>query len=149
MFPPGTDVIVIAINRRGRVIDVRSGVYRVVVGAVTVTCREREIRLAEPAKPFKGDKRKRQQPAHRSGAADGRPAPREPAVVRSIDLHGKTVEQARTAVADFLSRAVMEGADTLEIVHGVGTGRVREPSGASSSRSAPCGACGRTRRTPA
>jgi DNA mismatch repair protein MutS2 len=94
-FPIGADVIVVAINRRGRVIDVRGDVYRVLVGALPVMCREHEIRAVDTVK-------------------------------RAIDLHGMTVDEARTAVADFVSRAVMDGADTLEIIHGIGTGRVRD-----------------------
>ena len=43
-FPSSADVIVVAINRRGRVIDVRGDVYRVLVGALTMTCREHELR---------------------------------------------------------------------------------------------------------
>ena len=123
-FAPDSDVIVIAINRRGRVIDVRGNVYRVRVGMLTMTCREPELRAAETH----GVKRKRPKThaSHDTRAVLEPPASSEPRVLRSIDLHGMTTEQARTAVADFVSRAVMEGADTLEIVHGIGTGRVRD-----------------------
>ena len=118
-FPPGADVVVRAINRRGRVVEVRGNVYRVAVGGLSMTCREHELRRVDATRPAPGT-RKTQASAARSGAAG------EPRVVRSIDLHGMTVEEARTAVADFLSRAVLDGADTLEIVHGIGTGRVRD-----------------------
>jgi DNA mismatch repair protein MutS2 len=112
--------MVVALNRRGRVIDVRGNVYRVVVGTLTMTCRAGELGAVEPTS------RERKHRAPRGPDSAARPATHEPPGVRSIDLHGMTVEQARTAVADFLSRAVMEGADTLEIVHGIGTGRVRD-----------------------
>ena len=122
-FPVGSDVIVIALNRRGRVIDVRGNVYRVLVGGLTTTCREPELRAAAATKTAR---RGKPRAAHDSSAPEPSSSSREPGIVRSIDLHGMTVEQARTAVVDFLSRAVMDGADTLEIVHGIGTGRVRD-----------------------
>jgi DNA mismatch repair protein MutS2 len=124
-FAPGADVIVVAINRRGRVIDVRGGVYRVLVGALPMICREHELRAADTAKTGTRPKRTRgEQPG--AAASPDPPDSNQPRVTRSIDLHGMTVEEARTAVVDFLSRAVMDGADTLEIIHGIGTGRVRD-----------------------
>jgi dsDNA-specific endonuclease/ATPase MutS2 len=123
LFAPGADVIVVAMNRRGRVIDVRGGVYRVLVGALPVLCREHELRGVETPKTGKRQKPRDQHPSTRSGTPRDS---KEPSITRSIDLHGMTVEAARTAVADSLSRAVMEGADTLEIIHGIGTGRVRD-----------------------
>jgi DNA mismatch repair protein MutS2 len=123
-FPIGADVIVVAINRRGRVIDVRGDVYRVLVGALPVMCREHEIRAVDTVKPGKRQKQHHQH--HQHGPAPSTDHSNERPITRSIDLHGMTVDEARTAVADFVSRAVMEGADTLEIIHGIGTGRVRD-----------------------
>ena len=120
-FPIGADVIVLAMNRRGRVIGVRGELYRVLVGALPVMCREHEIRAVDTVKP---DKRQKQH--HQHGPAPSTDHSNERRITRSIDLHGMTVDEARTAVADFVSRAVMEGADTLEIIHGIGTGRVRD-----------------------
>ena len=111
-------------NRRGRVIDVRGGVYRVLVGALPVMCREHELRAAET--PKTGKRQNARRPARPQPRQRTHPTSTETRVTRSIDLHGMTVEEARTAVADFLSRAVMDGADTLEIIHGIGTGRVRD-----------------------
>src|SRR5215203_1602681 len=119
-FPIGADVIVLAINRRGRVIDVRGGVYRVLVGELPVTCREHELRAVKTGKRTTG---RHPAPPDRRGQAKSTTAAESTRShsTRSIDLHGMTVEEARTAVADFLSRALMDGADTLEIIHGIGT----------------------------
>ena len=122
-FPIGADVIVVAINRRGRVIDVRGGVYRVLVGALPVMCREDQVRAAETPKSGKRQNRGDQ---HGPAESPNPPESTRRRVTRSIDLHGMTVNEASTAVADFVSRAVMDGADTLEIIHGIGTGRVRD-----------------------
>ncbi|HEX2310798.1 MAG TPA: Smr/MutS family protein [Vicinamibacterales bacterium] len=122
-FSPGADVVVRSLNRRGRVMDVRGDVYHVLVGAMALKCREHDLRDAGEPRPAT---RRRGRKA--SASPDGRSerGSSGPRVVRAIDLHGLTVEEARTALADFVSRAVMEGADTLEIVHGIGTGRLRE-----------------------
>ena len=121
-FSPGAEVVVRSLNRRGRVIDVRGDVYHVLVGGMALKCREHDLRVAGEPKP--ATRRERKAPASPAGSSErGSSGTR---VVRSIDLHGLTVEEARTALADFVSRAVMEGADTLEIVHGIGTGRLRE-----------------------
>ena len=119
-FSLDSPVVVIAINRRGRVIEARGDVYRVLVGSLTMTCHAEELRAVETT-----SRKRTRRPPRASEPTAAQPGSHDP-VVRSIDLHGMTVEQARTAVADFLSRAVMAGADTLEIVHGIGTGRVRD-----------------------
>ena len=122
-FSPGADVIVRALNRRGRVMDLRGAIYHLLVGGMTLRCREHELREAGEASPAT---RRRGRTASASSAHGSERGSSGPLVVRSIDLHGLTVDEARTALADFVSRAVMEGSDTLEIVHGIGTGRLRE-----------------------
>jgi DNA mismatch repair protein MutS2 len=122
-FRPGADVVVRSLNRPGRVVDVRGDVYRVLVGGMTLRCREHDLRESSESRSRKRN-RGRAAPALDAVTRERtRSAPRE---VRAIDLHGLTVEEARTALADFVSRAVMDGVDTLEIVHGIGTGRLRE-----------------------
>jgi DNA mismatch repair protein MutS2 len=122
-FSPGADVLVRSLNRRGRVTDVRGDIYHVLVGAMAVKCREDDLRDAgEPKRAARY--RGRKASASRNGPSESGSS--GPLVVRSIDLHGLTVEEARAALAEFVSRAVMEGADTLQIVHGIGTGRLRE-----------------------
>jgi DNA mismatch repair protein MutS2 len=122
-FCPGADVVVRALNRRGRVMDVRGDAYYVLVGAMAMWCREHELRDAGEPGPTT---RRRGQKARASPAGCPERGSSGPRVVRAIDLHGLTVEESRTALADFVSRAVMEGADALEIVHGIGAGRLRE-----------------------
>jgi dsDNA-specific endonuclease/ATPase MutS2 len=117
-YRPGDEVIVIALNRKGRIESELGGRYRVTVGALTTTCRENEMRPVAPARR-KG--RGTKDPVQRvERAATGRDG------VRTIDLHGMTVVEAEAAVLAFVNDALLDGgADTLEIVHGIGTGRVR------------------------
>ena len=44
----------------------------------------------------------------------------------SLDLHGRTTADAIDLLEQQVSRAVMAGMHEIEIVHGVGTGRVKE-----------------------
>ena len=118
-FTSGDDVIVRALNRRGRVVDVQGDRYRVSVGALTMVVREDELRQPE------GGKRKRSAVARGAGGQVGGPQ-RTDRPPRRIDLHGMTTEAAREAVLKAVNDAVLAGDEALEIVHGIGTGRVRE-----------------------
>lgn len=48
----------------------------------------------------------------------------EPSKLFSIDLHGRTVAESIRLLEDQISRAVMAGMHEIEVVHGLGTGRV-------------------------
>ena len=99
----------------------KAGVYRVQVGAMTITAGENGPRGARAVKEEERppDARVRRVPSrdrHRV-AADAEPA--------SIDLHGLTVDDARNRVAGYISRAILAGHERVEIIHGIGTGRVK------------------------
>jgi DNA mismatch repair protein MutS2 len=115
-YRPGDEVVVLALNRRGRVIDRVGARYRVTVGSLVSTCAEDELR------PVQSDKRRarRTPDAPVTGDASGSPAP-----VRRLDLHGFTMGEARAAVLAFVNDALLDGVEEVEIVHGIGTGRVR------------------------
>jgi DNA mismatch repair protein MutS2 len=120
MLAIGTDVLVRTLKRRGVVAEVlRAGVYRVQVGALSVTAREDELDAPPPSK-----KKKRQAippvgNEHERRSAD---AGSEPS---SIDLHGLTVDEARNRVAGYISRAILAGLERVEIIHGIGSGRLK------------------------
>lgn len=120
MLTIGSDVLVRTLKRRGVVVEVlKVGVYRVQVGAMTIIAREEE--LEEPAK---SKKKKKSRQTAAPASVEPRPvvATSEPA---SIDLHGLTVDDARNRVAGYISRAILAGLERVEIIHGVGTGRVK------------------------
>jgi DNA mismatch repair protein MutS2 len=117
-FAPGDEVVVLPLNRRGRIVDVQGTRYRVAVGALTVSAALNELRPAEG----KGRTRARR---HTSDVgSDTQPADGEGST-RRVDLHGMTVEQAREALLSAVNAAALAGNAVLEVVHGVGTGRVR------------------------
>jgi DNA mismatch repair protein MutS2 len=121
MFLIGAEVLVRAIKRRGVIAEVlRPGVYRVQVGALTITARDNELDAAVPSK-------KKQRAAiplapedmTGEGHADGA------AGLASIDLHGLTVDEARNRVVGQISSAILAGLKRVEIIHGIGTGRIK------------------------
>jgi DNA mismatch repair protein MutS2 len=121
MLNIGSDVLVRTLKRRGVVVEMlKAGVYRVQVGAMTITAGEKDLEAAALTKK----KKARQTPASASAERDHHPvaAGAEPA---SIDLHGLTVDDARNRVAGYISRAILAGHERVEIIHGIGTGRVK------------------------
>lgn len=119
-YQAGDEVLVLAINRKGRIVERVGARYRVIVGALTTTCGEDEIR---PVDSGCRDRRRARRSIRSTPPVEQTPVTSR--LVRSIDLHGMTVEEAEAAVLAFVNDALLDEADTLEIIHGVGTGRVR------------------------
>ncbi|MBK5295569.1 MAG: Smr/MutS family protein [Vicinamibacteria bacterium] len=120
MLTIGADVLVLTLKRRGVVVEtLKVGVYRVQVGAMTITAREQELDV-----PAASKKKKRRATPPASVEPEPRPAGATPEPA-SIDLHGLTVDDARNRVAGYISRAILAGLDRVEIIHGIGTGRLK------------------------
>jgi DNA mismatch repair protein MutS2 len=122
MRTPGTDVIVKALKKRGVVTAVLApGVYRVQVGALAMTAREPE--LDRPPAPSKRKKAR----ARDAGPPDttGEGAVEGASALASIDLHGLALDDARNKVAGHISRAILAGLGRVEIIHGIGTGKLK------------------------
>lgn len=113
----GAAVVVRAFgNKRGVVIAVgRDARYQVRIDAVTMWCGEAD--LTAPAEPRKKKPTGQKQPPARGNeiAAPGR-----------IDLHGLVVEEALAWVVVEIDRSLLRGADRIEVVHGKGSGRIRD-----------------------
>jgi len=117
------EVLITTIGKTGRVVSaVRGGRYRVRVGGVEVSCREEELK---PAAPARRRGKGRQPSAPPMTRLSERPSKEERERLSSIDLHGATVEEALTAVEARLSLALLAGLDHLDVIHGIGTGKVR------------------------
>lgn len=115
----GADVIVKALRKRGVILaELKPGVYRVQVGALTMTAREEELETPPVSKKAR----------RWSGSAASTPgeAPQEGGVPTSLDLHGLTVDEARNRVAGYISRAILAGHERVEIIHGIGSGALRD-----------------------
>ena len=81
-----------------------------------------------------GDKNKKRQPAQRAKSAEA-PATEAPAsaptlVLQSrantLDLRGQRADEALAELEAFLDRTALEGADTVFVIHGHGTGALRK-----------------------
>jgi DNA mismatch repair protein MutS2 len=118
-FELDDEVVFIPLSRRGRIIDVQGTRYRVAVGALTVSAALDELRPAEG----KGRERTRRRP--RDPQTDTQTREAAEGATRRIDLHGMTVEQAREALLAAVNAAALSGDAVLEVIHGIGTGRVR------------------------
>jgi DNA mismatch repair protein MutS2 len=113
-------VLILPLKKKGRVAGIlRSGRYQVAAGSLVVECREGELCPAEE-KP----KRWAQHagPAERGVALAG---PRRTGETRPLDLHGRSVAESLPLVEQAVSDAVLSDLTRIEIVHGIGTGKVK------------------------
>jgi DNA mismatch repair protein MutS2 len=94
-------------------------VYVVSVGSLTITCHEGDL------VPKRG---KRARAASTPPVNKKSKSKATPSAMRklSIDLHGLTVAEALEKVERGLDRALQEEADRLDIVHGLGTGKLKD-----------------------
>jgi DNA mismatch repair protein MutS2 len=120
MREEGTEVIVKALRKRGVIAaELKPGVYRVRVGALTMTAREDELETPPASK-----KARRRSPV--TAAPTTGEGPQESGVPTSLDLHGLTVDEARNRVAGYISRAILAGHERVEIIHGIGSGKLKD-----------------------
>jgi DNA mismatch repair protein MutS2 len=120
-FSVGSRVILLALGKkRGVVVATgRGGRYRVQVDNTTVSCREHELAAAPEEDRCAKKATSRATPARRGSDESAAPASR-------IDLHGMTVEEAIARVVEEIDLALRRGADRIEVVHGKGSGRIRD-----------------------
>jgi DNA mismatch repair protein MutS2 len=119
--PVGSEVVVRPLGgKRGVVVSHRGrGRYLVQVEGVAVSCREEDLAAPPPARKAR---RRSQPPPLRPG-----PGPvDEAAPPARVDLHGLRVEEALARTIGVINDALLRGADRLEILHGKGSGRIRD-----------------------
>jgi len=120
-FSVGDSAIVRALgNKRGDIIAIsRDGRYQLRIEGVTMWCREEDLAVrkeagrtkasrSKPARPHAGDD-------HTHVAPPGR-----------LDLHGLIVEEALARLTQEIDRSLLRGADRIEVIHGKGSGRVKD-----------------------
>jgi dsDNA-specific endonuclease/ATPase MutS2 len=125
-FLVGSDVAVVSLRRRGRVLEVFPGSrYRVAMGGLMVVCQEGQLEPVSHSK--KKQRRERDAPAQDAGSATpvSSPPPADSRRLQSIDLHGMTVPEALAALPVCLDRAIRADLPRVEIIHGISGGRLR------------------------
>lgn len=91
----------------------RSGRYLVGRGSVTLRVHQTQLRASDP--PNNPPKNARQL----------KPQDQGPERI-SVDLHGLRVEEAIREITATLDRALLQGTREVEIVHGRGTGKIKQ-----------------------
>jgi DNA mismatch repair protein MutS2 len=122
----GDEVVVRPLGKkRGSIIAKgRNGQYQVRVEGLTAWCREED--LAIPPRPGKKKLAREKELARaKDRTTSSAEANASSVTARRVDLHGLAVDVAIARVVDEIDRAVLGGADRLEVVHGKGSGRIR------------------------
>lgn len=139
-------VTVLSLKRLGQVSRVlRHGLYEVSIGEFTVQCQESNLlaagRFGQKVKAIKGlmpygpqsgsrqmgqngEMKKREQKLHKNSS--GKKKSTQTKSIPSIDLHGMRVDEALRYTDERLNAAILAEADGLRIVHGKGTGKIKE-----------------------
>jgi DNA mismatch repair protein MutS2 len=122
-FSIGSEVVVRTLgNKRGVVVEAgRNGRYRVQVEGVTTACRDDDLVAPPEARQKHKKPRGHARLQHPGGRADA-----EAASPGRVDLHGLPVEAAIERMMAEIDRSLQRGADRLEIVHGKGSGRIKD-----------------------
>ena len=107
----------------GEVVSIGSGGIQVRTGGLTVSAKRRDLERIGGALP--------PEPARRTTSVTM--APRDIALgeaarhgANTLDLRGKRVDEAIAEVATFFDRMTMRGQDTVFLLHGHGTGALKE-----------------------
>jgi DNA mismatch repair protein MutS2 len=118
-FKVKDEVYVVSLKKLGTIAEKRREEYDVFVGGLRIRCRKEDLKpraevsrdllktLSRIAKPVAGSAKQPQSDQLK------------------IDLHGMRVEDAMRQVEKALDRALVEGISRVEIVHGIGAGKIR------------------------
>jgi len=112
---PGDNVHIISLNKRGQVERVLKGdKVKVIVSSMTLQCHKSDLKLT--AKKMNLDRGVVTMDVHKIQRKSK----------FSLDLHGTTVREAIEKTEDAINKAILAGADQLEIIHGIGTGALQK-----------------------
>lgn len=111
----GDQVLITKINKHGRIVDVNpDSSVMVEIGSIKIRCKPEDFRITGTAKGFdRGSVTIKAQSNRKGGTA-------------RIDLHGMTVADGLRATEDALNKALLNGNESLEIIHGIGSGALKK-----------------------
>ena len=120
-FKLGDTVFVIPLRKNGQIVKIgNNGEFRVELDTGVVKCKPDQLQLA-----IKSTVKKDAFPAAKSSIKISSDAVHSGPSLRSLDLHGMTVAQAKAVVEEHISRAVMANLGEVEILHGHGSGALK------------------------
>lgn len=113
----GDDIIVLSYGQRGTLTNqLKDGRWEAQVGLIKMTLEEREFDLVQAQK--EAPVKKKQVNVVKRAAGKGPQA--------RLDLRGKRYEEAMEALDAFIDQALLNNMAQVDIIHGIGTGVIRE-----------------------
>ncbi|MGT2929355.1 endonuclease MutS2 [Streptococcus dentasini] len=114
----GDDIVVLAYGQRGTLTSqLKDGRWEAQVGLIKMTLKESEFNLVKNQENKKVSKKKQVNVVKRSTGTGPR---------ARLDLRGKRYEEAMQELDDFIDQALLNNMAQVDIIHGIGTGVIRE-----------------------
>ncbi|GAX46546.1 endonuclease MutS2 [Pseudolactococcus reticulitermitis] len=112
---PGVEVLVLSYNQRGNLVRLaKDGRWEVQMGLITTKLSEAEFEPIEPEEIVKKTKTKTVKKTVTSN------------IKAQLDLRGVRYEEAQKMLDDYMDQALLANLHQITIVHGIGTGVIRD-----------------------
>ncbi|MBX7143068.1 MAG: Smr/MutS family protein [Oligoflexia bacterium] len=116
-FKAGDVVRIRSLGKLGRVTAIRGKRAKIQLENMGIECALSNLEASQETPPAKKTAPTVQLPQF---------SPQQRKSLQSLDLHGLTTNEAIAALDQHLNQAILAGLDRTDIVHGLGSGRVRD-----------------------
>ena len=114
----GDEIMVISYGQRGTLVkQLKDGRWEAQVGLIKMTLEEKEFNLIKVEKEAAQPKKRQVNVVKRSNTSGPR---------ARLDLRGKRYEEAMQELDGFIDQALLNNMAQVDIIHGIGTGVIRE-----------------------
>lgn len=114
----GDEILVISYGQRGTLVkQLKDGRWEAQVGLIKMTLDEKEFNLIKAEKEAAQPKKRQVNVVKRSNTSGPR---------ARLDLRGKRYEEAMQELDGFIDQALLNNMAQVDIIHGIGTGVIRE-----------------------
>lgn len=114
----GDEILVISYGQRGTLVNqLKDGRWEAQVGLIKMTLEEKEFKLIKVEKEVAQPKKRQVNVVKRSNTSGPR---------ARLDLRGKRYEEAMQELDGFIDQALLNNMAQVDIIHGIGTGVIRE-----------------------
>ena len=114
----GDEILVISYGQRGTLVkQLKDGRWEAQVGLIKMTLEEKEFNLIKAEKEATQPKKRQVNVVKRSNTSGPR---------ARLDLRGKRYEEAMQELDGFIDQALLNNMAKVDIIHGIGTGVIRE-----------------------
>ncbi len=114
----GDEILVISYGQRGTLVkQLKDGRWEAQVGLIKMTLEEKEFNLIKAEKEAAQPKKRQVNVVKRSNTRGPR---------ARLDLRGKRYEEAMQELDGFIDQALLNNMAQVDIIHGIGTGVIRE-----------------------